>query len=264
MKLHRHRFIEVVAVAGILVAVSIGAPDGSRAAAASSSASDSASTWVFEFTPYFWLAGIKGHADIGDFSTNGVEVSFSDLFESLELGLMGTFEAQRGQWGAVFDGMYIKLENQKSTNSPAGAVVELDLTQQIYEGGFLYRAVDQSGGDVDIIGGARFLVLESNATVQGGVFDGRTAGSDENWVDAFIGVRGAYSFARRWSASGYADIGAGGSDLTWQALAGIAFHISEMFSAKAGYRYLGYKFENADLSYDLSFGGAILGLGIRF
>lgn len=264
MKLHREGFIEFVLVTGILVAAGLGAPRDSRAAAASSSAPDSASAWVFEFTPYFWLAGIDGHADVGDFSTNGVEVSFSDLFESLELGLMGTFEARKGQWGAVFDGMYIKLENQKSTNAPSGATVELDLTQQIYEASFLYRAVDQSDGDVDVIGGARILVLESNATVQGGVFDGRTAGSDENWVDAFVGVRGAYSFARRWSVSGYADIGAGGSDLTWQALAGVAFRISKMFSAKAGYRYLGYKFEDDEISYDLSFGGAILGVGIRF
>lgn len=46
----------------------------------------------------------------------------------------------------------------------------------------------------------------------------------ERMYDAIVGVRGSYRFGDtgRWRVPYYADVGAGDSDLTWQAMTGLA------------------------------------------
>jgi opacity protein-like surface antigen len=85
-----------------------------------------------------------------------------------------------------------------------------------------------------------------------------------DWVDGFVGARVLYPVAERWSAVGYLDVGGGGSNLTWQAIAGVNYEFSKTFSAKFGYRYFQVDFEDSDFVYDVALGGFYLGAGIRF
>jgi len=50
----------------------------------------------------------------------------------------------------------------------------------------------------------------------------RAEDSGSNW-DAIVGARGAVDLTEKWHLFGYLDIGAGDSDLTWQAMAGIGY-----------------------------------------
>ena len=79
-------------------------------------------------------------------------------------------------------------------------------------------------------------------------------------------VRVIVPFAQQWSMVLYGDVGGFGigSDLTYQAIAGINWQFSKHFSAKAGYRYLYQDFEDAGFVWDMAAHGPYLGLGIRF
>jgi opacity protein-like surface antigen len=94
-----------------------------------------------------------------------------------------------------------------------------------------------------------------------------TAGARPDWWNGFVGARVLLPFAARWSIVGYADTGAEGSDLTWQALAAVNYHLSPTISAKLGYRYLSAimrKVISCTTSYDMDTSGLFLGVGIRF
>src|SRR5262245_16531506 len=69
----------------------------------------SADAWQFEITPYAWLVGLKGTSQIGNFPPTSTDMSASDVIDHLDFALFGLFEARKGRWGLLFDGMYSKL-----------------------------------------------------------------------------------------------------------------------------------------------------------
>jgi opacity protein-like surface antigen len=73
-------------------------------------------------------------------------------------------------------------------------------------------------------------------------------------------------FAEHWSAMLYGDIGGFGvgSDITYQAIAGVNWQFAQHFSAKLGYRYLYQDYENNGFVWKMAAYGPYLGLGIRF
>jgi hypothetical protein len=62
----------------------------------------------------------------------------------------------------------------------------------------------------------------------------------------------------------YADIGAGGSGLTYQLLAGVNWQFSKTLSAKFGYHHFYQDYTNDDLKWDMTTSGAFVGLEIKF
>jgi opacity protein-like surface antigen len=86
--------------------------------------------------------------------------------------------------------------------------------------------------------------------------------SGDVW-DAIIGMRGIISLGDRWFVPWGANIGAGDSDLTWQAMTGVGFKASSWADIALTYRYLKWELDT-DLVDDLSFSGPMLGVIFRF
>ena len=63
---------------------------------------------------------------------------------------------------------------------------------------------------------------------------------------------------------GYADVGAGESDLTYQFAAGANWSVNDRFAMKVGYRYLYWDYEDDGTVWDVAVSGPYLGLGISF
>jgi hypothetical protein len=66
--------------------------------------------------------------------------------------------------------------------------------------------------------------------------------------------------------AGYFDVGGfgAGSDVTYQAIAGVIWQFSRTFAAKVGNRYFYQDYENDGFVRDMAAHGACLGLGIGF
>jgi opacity protein-like surface antigen len=231
--------------------------------AAGQAAAQTSGGWEFEVTPYLWAAGIDGDVQLGRLPKTNVDQSFSDILDQLDIGVMGTFEARKDRWGFLFDAMYIKLSADASTPGPLFDDVEVDVIQQLYQFAGTYR-VAEGRSTVDLVGGARYNYVKSEIELDPGILAGRGESRSTDWWDGFVGARVLVPFAGRWSLVGYADIGAGGSDLTWQALAGVNYHFSPAISAKLGYRYLSVDYEESNFLYDMDTSGLYLGVGIRF
>jgi len=231
--------------------------------------------WQFELTPYLFASGLDGTTGAQGVEAD-VEMGFDDILDQLEAGLMGTFELRRGRWGILLDGLYFEVGDQRSSSwqGPLGigsATGELDVTttMQMYQLSAGYRFGERV--TVDLIGAARYTQLDTDldlVVTTGGLLPGgtRSLSANESWWDPVVGVRVIVPLAQRWSMVLYGDVGGFGvgSDLTYQAIAGINWQFSKHFSAKAGYRYLYQDFEDEGFVWDMAAHGPYLGLGIRF
>ena len=92
----------------------------------------------------------------------------------------------------------------------------------------------------------------------------KSAGGSEDWTDGVVGVRVLHPVSENVSLLGYADVGAGGSDLTYQLIAGVNWEYAKDFTAKAGYRVVDWDYENGLTVWDMQSSGMYLGLGFKF
>jgi opacity protein-like surface antigen len=261
-----------LAAAAVLAALAL-APIPARAQTA---AAASGSEWTFDFTPYIWGVAMSGDVQGGALPAISIDMSFSDILDNLDAGLLGAFEARKGRWGLLFDAIYMKLETSGTASrtgpGPIGATAtasaQLEVAQKMVAAAIAYRAVE-GPAPIDIIGGLRYAKIEADAAISGSFFAqaGTVARSaDKSWVDPYIGVRALQPISNHWTLVSYLDIGGFGvgSDFTWQALVGMNYEFSKTFSAKLGYRYLSVDYDKNDFVYDMANSGLYAGLGIRF
>jgi hypothetical protein len=230
--------------------------------------------WQFELTPYLFAAGMDGTAGIRGVSAD-IDMSFSDIWDRLDSAFMLYFTAQKGDWIYALDAIYFKVADEAvaSWQGPLGnsstAQLNADMTQQAYALSIGRRVLNEQT-KVDVMGVARYTSLDTDlklvlVTGTDLLPDGsRSVGRKESWWDAAIVVRLLTPIAEKWDFVAYADIGAGGSDLTYQLLAGVNWQFGKTFSAKFGYRYFYQDYQKDDFKWDMTTSGVYAGLGIKF
>jgi hypothetical protein len=232
--------------------------------------------WKFEVTPNLLAVGMNGTLGVNGVTTN-VDASFSDIWNNLDAAFLALFTAQKGRWSFGLEGVYMKLEESglKTLTGPRGERSvngQLDATTSLFVGvgSVGYRVLDEKT-KVDLVGALRYTNLNADMDVKvqftsAVVFPGgdSSASGSASWIDFVIGARVRYPIVDNVSLVGYADVGTGGSDLTYQFLVGVNWEFSEVFAAKVGYRYLSWDYEKEGTVWDMSASGPYLGLGIRF
>jgi opacity protein-like surface antigen len=258
----------------LLVAVlALGAP----AFASAQSQEAAPAGWQFEATPYFWASGLKATTQIGDQPQITMDESFNDLLNKLDMAARGMFEARHDRWGMLFDGMYFKLSDSATATrtgpGPVGATAtanaNVTLKETIMSGALAYRVLE-GRTPVDVLGGARYTKVNVDADIGASLYGPIGIGAsttvarsgNKSWTDPFVGARVAHPIADRWTLTGYADTG--GSNKTWQAIAGADYKYSEAVSVKFGYRYLKVEYDNGNVNIDIKQYGPYAAVGIRF
>lgn len=230
--------------------------------------------WSFEITPYIWGAALDGTVSINDRPAQGLRVDedFSDILKIIDFGLMGAFEARKGRWGVHADGIYFKISEGGSFSGPAGLVAAsagATITQQVYSLAGSYRAVE-GRAPVDVFGGLRYASVKWDVDLQvtapPAVVGAHRFTETKSWTDPYVGARVQWPLAERWSLLGYADIGGFGvgSDLTWQAIAGVNYAFSPTLIGKAGVRFVYVDYDKSGFRYDMLNSGFYVGAGFRF
>jgi len=237
-------------------------------------AENSANEWQFEATPYLFAAGMDGTIGV-NYHDVGLDVSFDDLLDDLDMGFMGLFTAQKGPWIFALEGVYMKLEGgtSGSINGPGDRVSingELDITNSMYvaQGTMGYRVYD---GDTKInaFAALRYTRIEVEMDVTAAFtpppFSGELSADDsKNWTDFVAGLQVVHPVSNNVELAGYADVGGGGSDLTYQFMADVNWEFKKDYRLKFGYRYLSWDYEDKGFKWDVAASGPYLGLGIRF
>jgi hypothetical protein len=240
--------------------------------------------WQFMFAPYLWGSGIDGSAE-ADGVTTDVDISFSDIWEALDIGALGAFEARRGKLSLTTNVVYLKLSTDDTKAiSPIlpvapGSSFEVDLEAQslIVEGRAawevlslpLFGADDERRIALDVGPAFRvwWLDTETDIKLKPGVPIGpfkTSVDASTDWVDFVAAARVRAQLHEKLTLViagdfGGFDIGSS-SHRTWSLQGLLSYQLGEHWDLAVGWRAL-------DLDHgvaDVQLSGPLLGVAYRF
>jgi opacity protein-like surface antigen len=222
--------------------------------------------WQFGADVYLWMASIGGKTAGGD----NIDVSFSDLLSKLKFGFMGVLQARNGKWHFSTDVLYMKLEadNSGQLTVPDGSQLKVNSTVKVaawvVTPAVGYSVIDTEQVRMEVLAGARYLYLNPELELQvPGVGSRNISDSGDVW-DGIAGIRGEVNLSKNWYVPYYLDLGAGNSEFTWQAAAGVGYRINKAVEVVATYRYLEWQFKDNKVLDNLHFSGPLVGLRLLF
>jgi hypothetical protein len=129
-----------------------------------------------------------------------------------------------------------------------------------------YRIVEdrEKGNFIDVGGGIRYWRVGLDLTFAPGILPSVTANRSRSWVDGVGAIRGKAHLTKRLFLTGKADLGGGGSNLTYQLLGGVGVLVGKRFALIGAYRHLDVNYNKDDFVFDVALTGPVLGMSIRF
>ncbi|MEN8166788.1 MAG: hypothetical protein ABFR65_04835 [Pseudomonadota bacterium] len=230
----------------------------SRAANAAETADPGA--WQQSAALYVWLPTLDGELK---YQREGDEPFPVDISDMLDMAFMGAYEARKNKWSILGDLIYLDLGDDKDRDNRLYNKVELDLKGWqvgLYGGYNLYQT---GRSNLDLLAGLRYLTIETESNLTSNQLPPLTLSQDVDLWDGVIGLRGRTNINENWFIPYQADIGTGDSDLTWQAMAGIAYQAS-WGDTRLAYRYLEWDQGDDDLLQKLSFSGPQIAVAFYF
>lgn len=205
--------------------------------------------WQFKWSIYGWLPDIKAETAGGE----NINITLDDILDHLEGLFFSDLAVRKGKWAVGTDLIYFKL-----TEDIDDLILDdIELSAWVVTPSVSYRLMEGDWGNLDVLAGARYLYLKTKV----GYLSGGVSASGDNW-DVIAGFRGKINLPKRWYVPYYFDIGAGDSDLTWQAAGGIGYHFDKC-DVVLTYRYLDFDLDGAALN-DLNVRGPLVGVEFNF
>jgi opacity protein-like surface antigen len=243
------------------------------AAALSANASEAGSPqsreWQFGADIYLWMIELGGETAGGE----NIDVPFHDILDNLDFAFLGALHARNGRWHLSADVNYMDLEGDNSNRLtlPGGNDLKSEVTvttkSWVVTPAVGYEFINTKALSMEALAGARYLYLkpELDFDITGPLNSrGRTISDSGDVWDGIAGIRGEVNLAEAWYILYCADLGAGDSDLTWQALAGVGCRLGQSADVVAAYRYVEWQFEDNKVLDSLDISGPLVGLRFRF
>jgi hypothetical protein len=204
-------------------------------------------------TPYIWGTSIDGDIGMGAIE-RGVDAEFADILNVLSGTALLHVEAQTDDDIFFGDLVWLAVEPEDEIATIGGvATAELDST--IIELGYA-RDSDALGFEV----GVRYwdFDVEIDPALAAGVMRG------DSWVDAFGGIRNKRELGQNWDLTTRANLGAGGSDLSFSFQMDFARELERGNAFVAGLKLLSVDYEEDNVrgvpvTLDTTFFGATAG-----
>ncbi len=152
---------------------------------------------------------------------------------------------------------HIGLKPEGTLPLPTDPTLTMDVTNNIAELGGTYRFPNAES--LEVLGGLRYMEFKLDLAIGENL---ATTVVDENWVDGFLGLRYTGQISNKFSVILRGDVGAGSSDLVWNAIGSANYAFNNLFSLLVGYRWMDYDYktgEGADFfAYDIRYEGPVI------
>jgi hypothetical protein len=221
--------------------------------------------WQVRAALYGWGTALDGDVTLRGFNAP-VDVGFDDIFDKIDFAFMGVVEAGCGKWSVLTDLFYADLG---ADNTKGDLKFDAELKQFIGNFVIVRNVIDDPCRRFDAYAGARVnsIDIDLNVVRTGLLRTQVFSDSDgETWVDPIIGARFQQQLPNQFFLRAVGDIGGFGvsSDLTWQAVVALGYHIGDSASLALGYRAIGTDYEDGQFGYDVISHGILLGFEYRF
>ncbi len=232
--------------------------------------------WKIIVSPYVWGASLKGKAELGGHHTD-VNIPFSEIFDNLDMAVMGNIELVKGPLGFYVDAQYVSTRQDEDLLAHE---IALKVKTTMISGGMFYRIYEKELGGVTVYNEPQHFAIEPTLGVRwtrlkADLFAlGHHVSRKTDWTDPFVGVRVKADLNERWNLSAEADIGGfgAGSKLSYNAqgyLGYRTFLFDRPTMLRLGYRVLSQDFDGPDFTghrfkWDVVQHGPVVGLSMRF
>ena len=219
--------------------------------------------WEFTVNPYFWFAGLDGDIGVAGVVSE-VDMDFGDIWDALDFGLMGSFEARKGKWGVNVDALWLKLKEDGDLPVP-GSSAEVEVNEARLQAMLTYR-VTEGRTTLDLGAGVAWFYLGLDLDFSPAERPGFGTDGSKDFFDPMIGYQLSHQLSEKWFLGSRGQIGGFGvsSDLTWQLGAYLGYQLSERSSMGIGYRHLYIDYSDGGFLYDADTSGVFLGGAIEF
>jgi len=223
------------------------------------------SDWQFAFAPYLFASGISGTVGARG-QVIEIDASFGNVFENLDLGLMGTFEARKGKLIFVSDLIWTKMSAERDTPGDLFSTAKIGVNLFIFDPEVGYRVVEKPAGSLDVLGGVRIWSVENNLNFTTGILPGFDVSQRKTWAAPVVGLHGILNLSPKFYLTSKADIGGGiGADFTGQFFGGAGFRVKPNIALIGGYRYLRVEYDDdSGFIFDTSMSGLLFGARFSF
>jgi hypothetical protein len=243
------------------------------------------SGWHYTASIYAYVPSVDGTSSFpADGQGTRLNLDASKVLDKLKVFAMGTAGAHNGTWGVFTDVVYLKFQAAESASrdftigsaglpADASAAFDWELKGTAWTLAGEYRVASAPSFTVDVLAGTRLLdtrqrlrwdIGGSIGSLDPLARSGEAQTSQSTW-DAIVGVKGRYAFGqtRQWAVPFYLDAGAGESQYTLQAAAGLAYQFG-WGEVTAMWRYLRYDMKSGANLQDISFSGPLIGATFRW
>jgi len=222
--------------------------------------------WHFAVSPYMWFAGIHGNVGVLGHEAS-VHADFSDIFNYLNIGAMGVFDARYKRVILPVDFLWMKLSDDRSlpVNDIAQSI-KAKMTETMLSPKIGYRIADGKRVKVDALFGIRYWHVSTDFTLEPVQIAGGISQS-KNWVDAVAGGRIEIALTPKAFALIGGDAGGGSARSDYQVAGGLGYKISRKWVLLGGYRYLSVNYRPNGrplFVYDVSMPGLVIGATYNF
>jgi hypothetical protein len=219
-------------------------------------------------TPYLWAAGFDGTVGVsgtGSGLPGRVDITTDDFSDNLRMGgFMLHAVWRRGRWTAFGDWTYANVESDSPTRfAQLYSGVDAKVKGHIVEAYGGYDLLGARDSHADVFVGVRYYNLKAELGLREGTLPGVLLSEKGDWADGVVGIRWDTRFAGNWEAFASADVGGGGSDLSWQVFGGVGYKFS-WGSVVGGWRYLHVDYEKGNFKLDAALTGPFIGASFQF
>ena len=237
--------------------------------------------WHYGATIYGWFPAMTTDLNFslrnGATASPSVTVKPSDYLSDLQFGVMAVASARKGNWELFTDIVYADISSLDSKvreiRTPGGIIhpdvninVNVGLKSTVWTLGAGYTVARSDQGNLDIIGGARYLDVKSSVGVNAFGPNGRFGKSVDttdkmNIWTGIIGVAGALRLSddAKWYMPYEADFGAGSSSTTsFNGILGVGYKFG-WGDLLVAWRYLDYKMDSNAVVEKLIMSGPAIG-----
>lgn len=240
-----------------------------------------ANEWEVEIAPYGWLSMAHGRADTPR-GTQRFTIDAHEVLKSLDLAAMGFVKVRWRRFVFLTDAAWAKLSDDGGIGDTR---VRWDVTQKLgwFEALGGYRVYERPGGlfgtpsgaeqrifGVDLLAGLTYSWTNTRLKVSREPIleplppEQRTLRFEDDWVAPYLAARLLNDFTSRLRHETLLGLGAFGvgdaANLSWQVTSLFSYALSEHWLLTAGYRALGFRRDDLDMTFH----GPILGAGFRF
>ena len=232
-----------------------------------------AQDWEPVIAAYVWGSGSSVDVYVNDEPVFDADIDLSDLVDKTDFSAQLHIEARKNRFGLLFDATYVNTGDKLTTSPgpvlPGGTELKTDTRTSLVEVGGFYRPSGDSHG-LDVLYGVRAINMDIEMDVTPPGEPTTQLDTSSSLTDGFVGLRYIAPLADKWFMNLRGDVGAGDSELSWNAAAifGYRFGKSDRYMFLFGYRHFVVELEETEqdvrFEVDLTMSGPEIGFATTF